>query len=473
MGLESSPASPDSIIITGQTPGIGGFLENVISMPFGPIVTIPAKYVYEQMQYRIPFIGDIIKWVIGPNSMRSSIASDLFPNSTLQNVYKGVYGHMNQNQVSSYLSSELYSIGNEGSNILTKYRNETIDTLLKNGQINKQNINSGAAQQLINYYTARKVSLFLENPNNRTDLQSEANWATTSLYAAKTLTSLATPLSSVIASDIHVQKQLDAIALEKDKNGDFKFPSYTLQVAELLRRFPTELFNTVAHTKSPFSTYLETIGTVKYVQNHPQLVKEFPFLSAFMSSQQGADAKYDPVASQILGEFALRQKETPTEYTQAMRVAVGNYMYYDVMLPGFQKLYPGTYQDGLSSAGYYAWTAAGKSYGQSMNSAWLSEHLGGNTYTVAAQSYTELQSFMKNPNHVATLTPAQKQYIPLLLDARSAWEKQYKAAAGNTSEQSQLRQQWRDNCTAATTLPGWKDVSTIITGVFRPLPPPQ
>jgi len=473
MGLESSPASPDSIIITGQTPGIGGFLENVISMPFGPIVTIPAKYVYEQMQYRIPFIGDIIKWVIGPNSMRSSIASDLFPNSTLQNVYKGVYGHMNQNQVSSYLSSELYSIGNEGSNILTKYRNETIDTLLKNGQINKQNINSGAAQQLINYYTARKVSLFLENPNNRTDLQSEANWATTSLYAAKTLTSFGTPLSSVIASDIHVQKQLDAIALEKDKNGDFKFPSYTLQVAELLRRFPTELFNTVAHTKSPFSTYLETIGTVKYVQNHPQLVKEFPFLSAFMSSQQGADAKYDPVASQILGEFALRQKETPTEYTQAMRVAVGNYMYYDVMLPGFQKLYPGTYQDGLSSAGYYAWTAAGKSYGQSMNSAWLSEHLGGNTYTVAAQSYTELQSFMKNPSHVATLTPAQKQYIPLLLDARSAWEKQYKAAAGNTSEQSQLRRQWRDNCTAATTLPGWKDVSTIITGVFRPLPPPQ
>jgi len=473
MGLESSPASPDSIIITGQTPGIGGFLENVISMPFGPIVTIPAKYVYEQMQYRIPFIGDIIKWVIGPNSMQSSIASDLFPNSTLQNVYKGVYGHMNQNQVSSYLSSELYSIGNEGSNILIKYRNETIDTLLKNGQINKQNINSGAAQQLINYYTARKVSLFFENPNNLTDLQSEANWATTSLYAAKTLTSLATPLSSVIASDIHVQKQLDAIALEKDKNGDFKFPSYTLQVAELLRRFPTELFNTVAHTKSPFSTYLETIGTVKYVENHPQLVKEFPFLSAFMSSQQGADAKYDPVASQILGEFALRQKETPTEYTQAMRVALGNYMYYDVMLPGFQKLYPGTYQDGLSSAGYYAWTAAGKSYGQSMNSAWLSEHLGGNTYTVAAQSYTELQSFMKNPSHVATLTPAQKQYIPLLLDARSAWEKQYKAAAGNTSEQSQLRQQWRDNCTKATTLPGWQDVSTIITGVFRPLPPPQ
>ena len=473
MGLESSPASPDSIIITGQTPGIGGFLENVISMPFGPIVTIPAKYVYEQMQYRIPFIGDIIKWVLGPNSMQSSIASDLFPNSTLQNVYKGVYGHMNQNQVSSYLSSELYSIGNEGSNILTKYRNETIDTLLKNGQINKQNINSGAAQQLINYYTARKVSLFLENPNNRTDLQSEANWATTSLYAAKTLTSLATPLSSVIASDIHVQKQLDAIALEKDKNGDFKFPSYTLQVAELLRRFPTELFNTVAHTKSPFSTYLETIGTVKYVENHPQLVKEFPFLSAFMSSQQGADAKYDPVASQILGEFALRQKETPTEYTQAMRVALGNYMYYDVMLPGFKKLYPGTYADNLSSAGYYAWIAAGKSYGQSMNSAWLSEHLGGNTYTVAAQSYTELQSFMKNPSHVATLTPAQKQYIPLLLDARSAWEKQYKAAAGNTSEQSQLRQQWRDNCTKATTLPGWQDVSTIITGVFRPLPPPQ
>ena len=473
MGLESSPASPDSIIITGQTPGIGGFLENVISMPFGPIITIPAKYVYEQMQYRIPFIGEIIKWVIGPNSMQSSIASDLFPNSTIQNVYKGVYGHMNQNQVGSYLSSELYSIGNEGSNILTKYRNETIDSLLKKGQINKQNINSGAAQQLINYYTARKVSLFLENPNNRTDLQSEANWATTALYASKTLTSLATPLSSVIASDIHVQKQLDAIALEKDKNGDFKFPSYTLQVAELLRKFPTELFNTVAHTKSPFSTYLETVGTVKYVQDHPEMVKNNPYLSAFLSSQQGTDSKYDPVASQLLGEFALRQKETPTEYMQAMRVALGNYMYYDVMLPGFKDLYPGTYANGLSSAGYYAWAAAGKAYGQSTNSAWLSEHMGGNSKNVASQAYTELQSFMKNSSYVATLTPAQKQYIPLLVTARSEWEKEYASAAGNTSEQSRLRAQWYNNCTTAITLPGWKDISTIITGVFRNLPAPS
>ena len=473
MGLESSPASPDSIIITGQTPGIGGFLENVISMPFGPIITIPAKYVYEQMQYRIPFIGEIIKWVIGPNSMQSSIASDLFPNSTIQNVYKGVYGHMNQNQVGSYLSSELYSIGNEGSNILTKYRNETIDLLLKKGQINKQNINSGAAQQLINYYTARKVSLFLENPNNRTDLQSEANWATTALYASKTLTSLATPLSSVIASDIHVQKQLDAIALEKDKNGDFKFPSYTLQVAELLRKFPTELFNTVAHTKSPFSTYLETVGTVKYVQDHPEMVKNNPYLSAFLSSQQGTDSKYDPVASQLLGEFALRQKETPTEYMQAMRVALGNYMYYDVMLPGFKDLYPGTYANGLSSAGYYAWAAAGKAYGQSTNSAWLSEHMGGNSKNVASQAYTELQSFMKNSSYVATLTPAQKQYIPLLVTARSEWEKEYASAAGNTSEQSRLRAQWYNNCTTAITLPGWKDISPIITGVFRNLPAPS
>lgn len=473
MGLESSPASPDSIIITGQTPGIGGFLENAISMPFGPIITIPAKYVYEQMQYRIPFIGEIIKWVIGPNSMQSSIASDLFPNSTIQNVYKGVYGHMNQNQVGSYLSSELYSIGNEGSNILTKYRNETIDSLLKQGQINKQNINSGAAQQLINYYTARKVSLFLENPNNRTDLQSEANWATTALYVSKTLTSLATPLSSVIASDIHVQKQLDAIALEKDKNGDFKFPSYTLQVAELLRKFPTELFNTVAHTKSPFSTYLETVGTVKYVQDHPEMVKNNPYLSAFLSSQQGTDSKYDPVASQLLGEFALRQKETPTEYMQAMRVALGNYMYYDVMLPGFKDLYPGTYANGLSSAGYYAWAAAGKAYGQSTNSAWLSEHMGGNSKNVASQAYTELQSFMKNSSYVATLTPAQKQYIPLLVTARSEWEKEYASAAGNTSEQSRLRAQWYNNCTTAITLPGWKDISTIITGVFRNLPAPS
>ena len=246
-----------------------------------------------------------------------------------------------------------------------------------------------------------------------------------------------------------------------------------MQVAELLRKFPTELFNTVAHTKSPFSTYLETVGTVKYVQDHPEMVKNNPYLSAFLSSQQGTDSKYDPVASQLLGEFALRQKETPTEYMQAMRVALGNYMYYDVMLPGFKDLYPGTYANGLSSAGYYAWAAAGKAYGQSTNSAWLSEHMGGNSKNVASQAYTELQSFMKNSSYVATLTPAQKQYIPLLVTARSEWEKEYASAAGNTSEQSRLRAQWYNNCTTAITLPGWKDISTIITGVFRNLPAPS
>jgi len=473
MGIEASPASPDSIIITGQMPGLAGFAENLVSMPFGPIVTIPAKLVYSQMQYRVPFIASVIKWALGPASMNSSIWSDLFPNSTAQNIYKGVYGYFNQNEVGSYLSSEIHVVGNQATDFWTGLRLQAAAMLEKKGAINAQNIRSGAAQELISYYAGRKFDQFMKNPINRADFQDDANWHTAALYAAKTLVSTGTPLSAVISSDTQVQTQLNKIALEKDAQGDYRFPTYTLQVAELLRRFPNELFGTMAHTESPFSTWNENYGSVAYVNAHEKLVKAYPYITAFLGSQVGKGSQYDPVASQIFEGLGLRAKETPSEFINNMRITHGNYQFYNVMLPEYQSLYPGTYSDGLSSEGYYAWQTSGKYYAENTNSAWGNYHYGGQAKQTAVDTYQDLQSFMKDSNAVATLTPEQKQYLPLLIDARKSWEKQYLAAAGEKSEQTALESQWYNECTTASTTPGWSQFASIITGVFQKLPPPQ
>jgi hypothetical protein len=471
MGIESSPASPDSIIITGTMPGIGGFLENFFQIPFGPIVSVPAKFVYEQMQYRVPVIAEAIKWALGPNAKNSGIWSDLFPNSILQNIYKAVYGHMDQNQVSSYLSAELYVLGNQADNIYAPIRNQVIETLTKQGVINKQNINSGAAQQLINYYAIRKMDMFLKDPRKQTEVQESANWATTALYVAKTLTSAATPLSAVISSDKKVQKQLTEIAQEKDSDGLYKYPTYTLQIAELLRRFPYELFDTVSHTSSPFATYNENVGTVAFVKANERMVKEHPYASAYLSQQTGANAAYSPAASQLFASLGLRNKETPKEFTDHMRIATGNFMFYDVMLPEFQKLYPGTYANKLSRQGYSAWQAAGKGYAQNVNAVWGQNEFGGGYKANAVSAYQDLQSLMKQPQYVAKLTASQKKYIPLLLEARANWETQYKNAP--KGEQSALKIQWYNQCVTAATTPGWSDIAPLITGIFQKLPAPE
>ena len=473
MGIESSPASPDSIIITGQTPGLGGFAENLVSVPYGPIVTVPAKEIYSQLQYRVPFIAHAIKWALGPASMNASIWSDLFPNSTLQNVYKGVYGHFNQNQAGSYLSSEIHVIGQQANVMWTNFRTEAAIDLEKHGKINAQNIKSGAAQELISYYAGRKFDKFMSNPTNRATFQDDANWSTAALYIAKTIVSTGTPLSAVISSDQTVQNQLNKIAMEKNPDGSYKFPNYTLQVAELLRRFPNELFGTMAHTESPFSTWNENYGTVAYVNTHPALVKAHPYITAFLGTQVGKGAQYDPVASQIFESLGLRTKETPAEFTNNMRIAHGNYQFYNVMLPEYKRLYPGTYSDGLSSEGYYAWQTAGKQYAQSTNSAWGEYHYGGQAKQTAVDTYQDLLGFMKDPSAVATLTPDQKKYIPMLIEARESWEKQYKAAAGEKAQQTLLESEWYNNSTNASTTPGWDSIASLITGVFQKLPPPQ
>jgi len=473
MGIESSPASPDSIIITGQSPGLGGFVENLINMPFGPIVTVPAKLVYEQMQYRVPFIANTIKWALGPASMGSSIWSDLFPNSTAQNVYKGVYGHFNQNQTGSYLSSEVSVLGVQAGEYWTALRAQAAETLEQKGMINSQNIRSGAAQELISYYAGRKFDQFMNNPTNRANFQDDANWHTTALYVAKTIVSTGTPLSAVISNDQQVQNQINKIAMEKNPDGSYKFPNYTLQVAELLRRFPNELFGTMAHTQSPFSTWNENYGTVSYVNSHEELVKAHPYITAFLGTQVGKGAQYDPVASQIFESLGLRIKETPSEFINNMRIAHGDYQFYNVMLPEYQRLYPGTYSDGLSSEGYYAWQTAGKYYAENTNSAWGNYHYGGQVKQTAVDTYQDLQSFMKDPSAVATLTPDQKKYIPMLMEARESWEKQYKAAAGEKAQQTFLESEWYNNSTNASTTPGWDSIASLITGVFQKLPPPQ
>lgn len=466
MSLQSSPSSPDSVIITGNSPSFGGLMQNILSVPFGPIFTIPAKLVYEQMQFRVPVIAETIKWLLGPTAMSSSIWSDMFPNSTLQNTAKLAYGHFSQGETSSYLSAENYVLGNQFTNIWTKMRDQATQDLLSSGRYNSKTINSGAAQALINYNALNQFSLFMENKTNQDIMQSSANWATTALYVAKIIASTGTPLSSEISSDKNFQTQLSEIAQEKNSDGSYKYPTYTQQLAELLSRFPNELFDSVAHTSSPFSTYNENIGTVTFVNKNQEMVKDHPYVSAFLAPTQGKNATYSPAAASLFASLGLRQRQTPEEYIQGALIAAGNEMYYNVMLPQFQKLYPGNYADGLSSSGYYQFRTAGQAYANNANSTWGQHEFGGASKANSVLAYDDLKSLMSNPKYVSRLSADQQMYIPKLIEARDSWVEAYKQKSTNESS-------WYDWCSNTATLSGWSSVQNLILGVFIKLPPPQ
>jgi hypothetical protein len=317
---------------------------------------------------------------------------------------------------------------------------------------------------------AIKLGNLLNDQQKMGDFQVRANYATLALFTAKTLASAGTPLSVVIAGNSKIQSQLTSIAKEKDAQGNFKFPNYTMQMAELLRRWPQELPDTVPHTTSPFSTYAENLGTVKFVKEHTALVGQFPWLSAFLSDVTGKNASYDPSAAHLFGTLNLRQKETPDKYITAQAVANGNYMYYDLLAPKYAQMYPGTAGMGMSKEGLYQWELAGKSYGSSDNHIWASDHFGGHAQKVATNAYDELKTFLQNPSNFKGIDPTKINMFGWLVDQRENWLKVYQKSS--PTERLQLKKDWTNGVTAVAATPQYAYMSAEINSIFRNLPVP-
>jgi len=470
MSLEGIAASPDSVIITGSQPGFSGFVDNLLRVPFGPTVSVPAKVVYETTGRRFPWVGQMISMLLGPASMNSSIMKDLTPNSIAWNVGGEISGFFNQESASSYTSAENHVIGNMVDDLWAKALHDSAQSLIAQGKITEKNLNSGAAKQLIEQNATIKLGITLNDSRKMGDLQVKANYATLALFTAKTLASAGTPIAMVIAGNSKVQAQLTAIAQEKDAQGNFKFPNYTLQMAELLRRWPQELPDTVPHTTSPFATYAENLGTVKFVKNHTNIVNNFPYLSAFLADLTGKNASYDPSAAHLFGTLNLRQKETPQQYLTAQAVANGNYMAYNIMAPKFAELYPGDAGMGMSKRGLYEWNKAIQAYGTSDNFIWAQEHYGGHSKSVAENAYDELKVFLKNPSNFKGIDPTKINMFRWLVAQRENWEKIY--ANSSENERTNLKRYWIQGIDKLISVPQYSYMSAEITSVFRNLPVP-
>lgn len=470
VSLEGIASSPDSVIITGSQPGLTGFVDSLLRVPFGPIVSVPAKAVYEATAIRLPQVAQLISMLLGPSAMNSSIIKDLTPNSIAWDVGGTINGFMNQEKAGSYTSAEIYTIGQMIDQEWAQALHDTTQSLIAQGKVTDKNINNSAVKQYIEQMATIKLGNKLNDTQQMSDLQVRANYATVALFVAKTLASAGTPLSMVIASNSKVQSQLTAIAKEKDAQGNFKFPNYTLQMAELLRRWPQELPDTVPHTTSPFSTYAENLGTVKFVKEHTALVGQFPYLSAFLANVSGKDASYDPSAAHLFGTLNLRQKETPQQYITAQAVANGNYMYYNILAPQFAKLYPGNAGMGMSKEGLYEWGQAGKAYAANDNYAWGQEHFGGHSQMVAVKAYDELKIFLKDPSNFNGIDPTKIGMFRWLVSQREGWEKAYRAS--NPADRKTLKSDWENGIATLTAMPQYAYMSSEINSIFRNLPVP-
>lgn len=402
--------------------------------------------------------------------MNSSIIKDLTPNSIAWNVGGTINGFFDQQNAGSYSSAELHVIGGMTHQQWAQTLHDSAQSLIAQGKITTKNLNSGAAKQLIEYYATLKMGHFLNDSQKMGDFQTRANYATLALFIAKTLASAGTPIATVIAGNSKVQSQLTSIAKETDAQGNFKFPNFTLQMAELLRRWPQELPDTVPHSTSPFATYAENLGTVKFVKEHTGLVGQFPYLSAFLADVTSKNASYDPSAAHLFGSLNLRQKETPKEYIAAQAVANGNYMYYNILAPKFAQLYPGTAGMGMSKEGLYQWSQAGRSYGTSENHVWASEHFGGHSQTISQNAYAELKTFLKNPANFKGIDQTKVNMFRWLVNQRENWVKVYNNSSA--TERQALKKNWIAAVTNLASIPQYSYMSAEITSVFRNLPVP-
>lgn len=472
MGFSGSAASTESVIITGANPGLGAILENAIRIPWGPWITVPAKFVYEWSQYRKPDLANAIATMLGPQSLNNPIWADVVPNSTVKSILEGGYGYLSQNQSSSFMSSQLYVETTLGQNVFNSTREEVIKQLIDAGVLTQKTINSAAAQELINTKTVDAVSLKMNDPSWVANLKDEARAYTSALYVTKTAMAFGGPFSISVNASQTARNLYNQLAVEKNPDGTPKYSNPIAVLDAFYQKYPNEIFGLVAHSKATYGYAPETYGMVDFYQTNTQLAKENPWLFPYLAPSVGKAGQFDPVASSLLISAGLRQREASQDVINSMRVMLGNYYYYDILMPAYEKYYPGTQPGTLSSAGYYALEKEATSYGQQMNPVWLADHNSGSSKNAAYNAYGELQKLVKNTTAMSQLTKLQQEALPVLVQYRQNYEQEYLAAAGDSSAQNTLKQAYDTALTNLSQSAEFAPISDLVLKVFRDLPNP-
>jgi hypothetical protein len=470
-GMDASPTSVMSIIITGTKPGALNVAKEMIGIPFAPTVTFPAKLIYEYVSQHNPMVHRILTDVLGETAMRSSALDDLVPNSFIRNTAKGIYGFFQQNNPSAYTSTELYVMGDMAQ--------QKFDEFFQQAKKDHPSLDAtelkqfGSREQLWAFYAERSFSEYFNDPSNYNGFVQQANLRTGFLYVMKTLISYSSPTAVSVGERFLKSKEFKAIGQEKDENGQLKFPTYFLQADEFSKRYPNRIFDLISHTKSPGARWATNDPAFKFIEKNFDLVRAAPNASAYLTSTEGSDS-FNYEALKIEYALGLRQRETPKEFMTALRVKSGN-TYYGQLYRAYMSD-PNNIDPMTGRLNYKASKDLGTRatiYGQTLNPIWLADKNSGRRNNVAYKTYGEMKQLVADPDQAHVFPKGQLGIYKQLIDKRAEYEAVYNDYIARGEKTGLLRSQWYDYCTQLSENDEFKEYAGFVTEVLRNLPNPQ
>ena len=469
-GLDASPSSVMSIIITGTTPGLPHVARDMIGIPFAPTVTFPAKFVYEYVMHHNPLVERILTDLLGETAMRSSALDDLVPNTFIRNTVKGGLGYAQQNNTSAYTSTELY--------VMQDMAQQKFQEFYKLAQESHPSLNSeelkrfGSREQLWSFYAGQMFSDYFQDTRRYNEFITTANRRTAFLYSFKTVMSYSSPTAVSIGQRFLNNDKFKSIAEEKEKDGSLKFPTYFLQADEYSRRHPEGVFDLIGHTKNVGARWPETTESLEFIENNYGVVQSHPNASAYLVADLGG--KFENRALQLEYALNLRKRMTPKEFMDSLQVSLGN-RYYGQILDGL-KADPGNVDPETGDLTYKAamqLRSMATSYGQTVNPTWLADKNSGRKNNVAYRTYNEMKQMVAEKQNHKAFPPGALETYKSLIKLREGYEEAYYSRVLNGEKTGALRSQWYDYCTQLAENPEWKQYAGFVTSVLRNLPSPQ
>ncbi len=518
-GLSGSGGSVSSIVPTGDLSGWKNLLGNFMSMPFGPVVTIPLKSLqstllmppglyYRAMEsllgaQKLQDLNIAIQKALGPIEDQSPLWKDIFPSSMVSDTWNLTLG-LAFAHTTTYATTLNEVINNHLDEMFSGYVRQYMATPVRTA--NQVNASSGVAAGIAKPPTSRAADLWnaqfmayeavatmLNSPKESAAFLRRVQFEAVYMSVVKAVLNFASPLALSINEQFSKIPQFDAIAKEKNPNGTLKYPTFGDQTAEFLRRDPNSALDLVTHTGSEVGAreglggivgpkFPETLGAVHVLQTQPEAVARYPYAVAYSIPQGGA---YSPLAFQLELEMKLRQRLAPQDYINSILIALGDDLYYNYLQPALMRnptlvSYQAVPTLGggsivtkqLNYAGYTEAEAIAKLYGRQNNPIWHDYFFGkAERESVSNVAYQQMGAMLRDPT-VTFMKPATKQMFQSVYKSYSDTMAQinyYKENGASSVATFEMNTLYND-LSLMSKSPHYLPISNFITGVLMQMP---
>jgi hypothetical protein len=453
MGFNGSPGSVNSMIITGNEAGYVPMLENLIRVPWGPVVVLPAKFYYEYVSHHAESVKHVMEAILGKDAMHTSFMSDLMPNTAVRNVIslgRGIVG----TPTGSYLSMENQIALTVSGEAWLKYYEEVV----------QENPYSSSAIQ--RYLTDQKWCVWMKA--HEAEFKHHVNFATALSFGFKTLIGEVSPLSTSFNNTWSESKIYNEMANERLPNGELKYPDINSLFVAFVTKYPGHVFDIVSKTSSPKGVWPETQATLDLIDRAQVKVMEVGTGAAYTIPRTRGSAYSASALSALLG-VGLRQHKSPQEFIDRMMIMIGDDVYYNILEPEFRQQYPDG-QGGISVQGRKILDNQMNAM-QTMNPTWYDNHFNSTRGDLAFRAYTDMKKMTSNSRYTELFQSAdQRKKFSMFVAARKEWEQHYTSA--NPLLEAYWKGQWYDITTKWYEDPALSDYQPFVS-LMRKLPLPQ